>query len=105
MGHASASDPRTEALRRRLREDTPFWAGGVKRGAKGELIYPKPSEFQGCVKILNKQRKLVPCIAHPWQLEFDDLLERQRAAGKPMRAIILKARKLGFSTWVAVKFL
>jgi hypothetical protein len=85
----------TDALRRRLRFDTPFWAGGVKY-ENGKWVYPGTRDFQGCVKILNKQRKLVPCIAHPWQLEFDQLLERQRAAGRPMRAIILKARKLGF---------
>jgi len=98
-------DPRSEAIRRRLRTDTPFWAGGVRRLPGGNYRYPRKGEFQGCVKILNKQRKLVPCIAHPWQLEFDECLERQRRAGKPMRGIILKARKLGFSTWIAVKFL
>jgi hypothetical protein len=100
-----ASDPQTAELRRRLRYDTPFWAGGVRVEPGREPIYPGPKDFHGCVKILNKQAKLVPCIAHPWQLEFDARLERQRAEGKPMRAIILKARKLGFSTWVAVKFL
>src|SRR5499427_1385733 len=100
-----ALDPRTEALRRRLRYDTPFWAGGVTRLADGSYRYPRAGDFQGCVKILSKQRKLVPCIARPWQLELDGLLEAQRAGGKPMRAIILKARKLGMSTWVAVKFL
>jgi hypothetical protein len=99
------ADPRTEALRQRLRYDTPFWAGGVTREADGTPRYPRANEFQGCVKILNKQRKLVPCVAYRWQLELDDLLERQRAAGKPMRVIILKARKLGMSTWVATKML
>jgi hypothetical protein len=49
----------------------------------------------------------------PWQARtpetpahmtpLDEALERQRAAGQPMRAIILKARKLGFSTWVQAK--
>src|SRR6202042_2514841 len=29
----------------------------------------------------------------------------QRAAGLPVRALVLKARKLGFSTWIALKFL
>src|SRR5215471_11852495 len=100
-----ALDPRTEALRRRLRYDTPFWAGGVTRDEQGKPVYPASSAWQGCVKILSKQRRLVPCVAFPWQLELDELLEKQRAAGKPMRAIVLKARKLGFSTWIAVKFL
>ena len=93
-------------LEEQLRFNTPFWAGGVTRdGSTGAWVTPGPRDFQGCAKILNKQRKLVPAIAHPWQLEFDDMLERQRSEGKPMRAIILKARKLGFSTWVALKFL
>lgn len=74
------------ALRERLKFDTPFWA-------------------ENCAKILNKRRELVPLVAHPWQLEFDAKLEEQRAKGMPMRAIVLKARKLGFSTWVAAKFM
>lgn len=73
-------------LQERLRYDTPFWASQ-------------------CAQILNKRRELVPLIPHPWQLEFDAKLEEQRAKGLPMRAIVLKARKLGFSTWVAAKFL
>lgn len=99
-----ALDSDSRELQRRLCYETPFWAGGVTRGPDG-WRFPRPQDFQGCVKILNKQRRLVPCIAHPWQLEFDEALEAQRAAGQPMRAIVLKARKLGFSTWIAVKFL
>jgi hypothetical protein len=94
-----------ERLEDQLRFETPFWAGGAMRDATGAWRLPRPGAFQGCAKILNKQRKLVPATPRPWQLEFDDLLERQRAEGKPMRAIILKARKLGFSTWVALKFI
>ncbi len=97
--------PPEDQLRRRLRFDTPFWAGGVTRGPAGEIYYPQDGDFTGCVKIVSKQKRLVPCIAHPWQVELDDALEGQRAAGLPMRAIILKARKLGMSTWVAMKFL
>jgi hypothetical protein len=73
-------------LQERLRYDTPFWAAN-------------------CAKILNKRRELVPLVPHPWQREFDAKLEQQRAQGLPMRAIVLKARKLGFSTWVAAKFM
>lgn len=87
-----------------LLRSTPFWTGGVVRGPGGWVL-PGPSDFQGVAKIVNKQMKLVPAIAHPWQLEFDDLLESQRDAGLPMRCLVLKARKLGFSTWVALKFL
>jgi hypothetical protein len=97
-------DPAVLEVQRRFSCDTPYWAGGVQK-VDGVWRWPQPGEFEGCVKIVNKKKRLVPCIAHPWQLEFDELLERQRREGKPMRAIILKARKLGFSTWVAMKFL
>ncbi|MBX5462802.1 MAG: hypothetical protein IRZ28_17135 [Steroidobacteraceae bacterium] len=73
-------------VQRRLREDTPFWA-------------------KHCAKILTPDKRLVPLVARPWQLELDEALERQRRQGLPMRAIILKARKLGFSTWVTAKFM
>lgn len=90
----------------RLRYDTPFWAGGVYRDpTTGRWHKPAPGEFQGCAKILNKRKEIVPAIAHDWQLELDEKLEAQRAAGQPMRVIILKARKLGMSTWIALKFL
>jgi hypothetical protein len=87
------------ALQERLRFDTPFWAGGVTNG-----MPPRPNDWHGACKVVSKQKKLVPLIAHPWQLEYDAKLEAQRAASKPMRAIILKARQLGFSTWTAAKF-
>ncbi len=78
--------PEAAELQRRLQTDTPFWA-------------------RHCAKILNPARQLVPLIPRPWQLEFDAALEAQRAQGLPMRAIVLKSRKLGFSTWVAAKFI
>src|SRR5579859_4343469 len=103
---ATAADFRRARVEEQLRYDTPFWAGGaVRDGVTGEWRLPGPRDFQGCAKILNKRKQLVPAIPRPWQLEFDDLLEKQRAEGKPMRAIILKARQLGFSTWVALKYL
>jgi hypothetical protein len=92
------------AVRERLQTDTPFWAGGVTRDPEtGLWLRPGPDDFQGCAKVVNKARRLVPLVGHPWQLEFDAKLEEQRAAGRPMRAIILKARQLGFSTWVQAK--
>lgn len=78
--------PEAAALAERLRTDTPFWA-------------------RHCAKILTPGRQLVPLIARPWQERFDAELEKQRAAGLPMRAIVLKARKLGFSSWTQAKFL
>lgn len=94
-----------EAAEERLRFDTPFWAGGVQKDKAGRWVFPAPGSFQGVAKILNKRKQIVPAIARPWQLELDEALEAQRAALLPMRVLILKARKLGFSTWLALKFL
>jgi hypothetical protein len=104
MASADA-DAKRARLEQQLRFETPFWAGGATRDEHGRWRLPAPGAFQGCAEILNKQRKRVHIVPHPWQLEFDDALEAQRAAGKPMRAIVLKARKLGYSTWIALKFL
>lgn len=73
-------------IRERLKYDTPFWAKHL-------------------AKIIDPNFREVPLVAFPWQLELDQALEAQRQAGRPMRAIILKARKLGFSTWVAAKMM
>lgn len=98
-------DQGTLEIQERLRYSTPFWAGGVYKDEQGVWQQPIPGGFQGCCKILDTRKRLVPLVARPWQLDFDELLEGQRAEGKPMRAIVLKSRKLGFSTWVAAKFL
>lgn len=84
------------AVRDRLRTDTPFFA-------------------RHCLTILNENRQTVRLEARPWQARtpatpshvtpLDEALESQRASGQPQRAIILKARKLGFSTWVQAKFM
>jgi hypothetical protein len=89
--------------RERLRYDTPYWAGGVTRAADGTWLRPGPGAFQGVARIVDKARQLVPLTATDPQLEFDEALEGQREAGLPMRAIILKARQLGFSTWTEAK--
>jgi hypothetical protein len=73
-------------LRERLRYDTPFYA-------------------KHALRIINESETLVPLEARGAQLRFDAVLERQRRAGKPQRAIVLKARKLGFSTWVQAKMM
>lgn len=75
-----------EAVRERLRTDTPLWG-------------------RECGVIIDKQRQQVPFILNEGQLELDRRLEEQRAAGKPMRAAILKARQLGFSTYAQGKLI
>jgi hypothetical protein len=75
-----------EEVARRLPYDTPLWA-------------------RHCAKIIGTNFRLIDLEPYPWQLKLDAALEAQRAAGLPQRAIILKARKLGFSTWVAAKLM
>lgn len=64
----------------RLENDFPFFAGSALR-------------------IVDKGRELVPFRLNEGQLALDGLLEQQRLAGLPQRALILKARQLGFSTY------
>ena len=48
--------------------------------------------------IRTKDARIVPLRLNPAQERLYAALEQQRAAGRPMRVIILKARQLGFST-------
>jgi hypothetical protein len=68
-----------EAVRERLREDYPFYARAVLK--------------------INDRSTLTPFVLRPAQLRLWDALQGQRAQGRPGRAVILKARKLGFSTF------
>ncbi len=106
MGEALA--PELAAVRERLLTDTPYWA-------------------RHCATILDVNRRPVKLEARPWQARtpdtpahmtpLDEALEAQRLAGQPMRAIVGKARKLGFCLapntrvltadlrWVAISYL
>lgn len=64
---------------RRLLEDYPFYARTVLKVAE--------------------HGRIVPFVFRPAQHELWAVLKAQRDDGRPMRAIILKARKLGFSTF------
>lgn len=87
-------DPEIAAVRERLRTDTPFFA-------------------RHCLTVLTEDKRPVRLEARPWQartpltpshvIPLDEALESQRANGQPQRAIILKARKLGMSTWMQAK--
>jgi hypothetical protein len=68
-----------EELRARLQTDWSFFA-------------PR------CHKIVNDRGEVVAFVPKPVQMKLWDGLEQQRLAGQPQRAIILKARQLGFST-------
>lgn len=58
-----------------------------------------------CAKIVNKRKQLVPLELRPWQKRLQAEIAKQRAAGKPVRGIILKARQLGFSTDIQATFI
>ena len=50
------------------------------------------------LKIRTKEGDVVPLMLNEPQRRLMDEVERQEAAGKPVRIIILKARQMGFST-------
>jgi hypothetical protein len=52
---------------------------------------------RSCLKVLDRG-KLVSFQLRPAQAKLHALIETQRAQGKPQGAVILKARKIGFST-------
>lgn len=85
VGHTGGVENRAlEKVRTRFREELPYWAEHVGR-------------------IVDKRGKRIPFELNPGQAELDRALEGQRAEGKPMRAIILKARQVGFSTYAQAK--
>jgi hypothetical protein len=86
MAATSAPKSEIDAVRKRVIEEFPFWA-------------------ENFAKIVDKQGNLIPFKLKAGQLELDQQLEAQRAAGKPMRAIVLKARQLGFSTYTQGKLI
>lgn len=85
MAVASAP-PSVEEVVERARSDTPWYAKNL-------------------LKIVNKEKQMVALDARPAQLALDGMLEAQREAGKPQRAIVLKARQIGISTWVQGKLI
>jgi hypothetical protein len=68
-----------EELRARLQADWPFFA-------------PR------CHRIVNDRGDVIAFTPKPVQMKLWEGIEAQRLAGLPQRAIILKARQLGFST-------
>lgn len=74
----------TLTLAERLTYDTPFWA-------------------EHCCWITATTGQSIPFLLKPAQLRIDAALEEQRAAGKPMRLIVPKARKEGVSTYATAR--
>ena len=86
MATAAPTHSDIDRVKERLAKDTPFYASVA-------------------LKVVDPNEQIVPLDARPAQMRFDSVLEEQRAEGRPMRAIVLKARKLGFSTWVQAKMM
>ena len=55
-----------------------------------------------CLKIVSKERKLVPLDAtgRPGQERVARMVEEMESAGLPVRLIIVKSRQTGCSTWI-----
>src|SRR5262245_24643669 len=51
--------------------------------------------------VKDMQGRLVPFVWNPAQEKLDEAIRKQRAKGLPVRIIILKSRRVGFSTGVA----
>ncbi len=66
---------------------------------KSDLLY-----FSQFLKIRPKIGALLPFTLNPAQLKLHNLIEEQRAKTGRVRVIILKARQLGVSTYVAARF-
>lgn len=73
------------AIRQRLKDDLPHYAGH-------------------CLKIRSKAGRVVPLMLNDVQRFIHGKLERQRRETGRVRALILKARQPGVSTYVAARF-
>jgi hypothetical protein len=71
------------------------------------LAYDFPFFAEYCLKIVPKKRSLgiIPFTLNSEQRRLDDALEEQRLRGEPPRAIVLKSRRIGFSTYTQGKLL
>jgi hypothetical protein len=79
MPTATAEESTRDRVLRALRDDFEFYC-------------------RNCLKIVTKQGRTVPFDLNRGQLALLAKLKEQREAGKPQRAVILKARQIGFST-------
>lgn len=57
-----------------------------------------------CLKVLNKEKQLVPLTFNRAQLYVHERLEEQREKTGKVRALILKGRQQGISTYVSARF-
>lgn len=69
-----------------------------------EELRDLPTYTQVCLKIKDKSAKIVPLTLNREQLVVDKRLNRQLSEEGRVRAIILKARQLGISTYTEARF-
>jgi len=66
---------------------------------KGDLPY-----FSQFLRIRPKVGSLAPFVLNPAQLALHEMIEEQKAKTGRVRVVVLKARQLGVSTYVAARF-
>jgi hypothetical protein len=63
-----------------------------------------PYFAESCLKLRPKTGSLAPFVLNPAQLELHRLIEEQKAKTGRVRVVVLKARQLGISSYVAARF-
>lgn len=63
-----------------------------------------PTFARDCLKILDKNGRLVPLVFNEAQMRFHEFIERQRAETGMVRVTVLKGRRQGISTYVAARY-
>ena len=71
----------------------------LQRSIKDPLYF-----FENCFHIRDKEQKLVPFQLNPPQQIIHEALEKQRRETGKVRAIVLKSRRVGCSTYVAARY-
>lgn len=85
MTAVAEADPAVIAQLVRLRDDFAFFA-------------------RNCLKIRTKSGEMKPLLLNRGQLFLHEKLEAQRKAAKPVRAVIVKGRQMGISTYLQARF-
>jgi hypothetical protein len=63
-----------------------------------------PYYSEQCLRIRPKQGSIVPFVLNAAQLELHRRIEQQKAKTGRVRAVVLKARQMGISSYVAARF-
>lgn len=66
-------------------------------------IFDSQQYIENFLKIRAKSGAVVDFKLKPAQMKLHEALAKQHAEGKPMRALVLKARQLGFSTYTEAR--